>query len=278
MGTTRTDRTRPSHDLGAILRHWREIRGASQLGLALEAGMSQRHLSFIESGRSVPSRQALASIVQSLEVPLRERNAVFLAAGYAPVYSEAPWNAAEMRGITRALDRMLRQHNPYPAMVMDRYWNVLAANESSPRFFGSFIDMPARTGPRNMLHLIFDPAGMRPFVVDWETVARSLVQRVYREAIGRVLDEQTQALLDELFAYPGVDASWRLHGSVGPSPHLPMIPMGFKKNGKVFRYFSLITTVGAPQSIAAQELRIESMFPSDEETEALHERLLSNGP
>jgi transcriptional regulator with XRE-family HTH domain len=248
------------------------------LGLALEAGMSQRHLSFIESGRSVPSRQALASIVQSLEVPLRERNAVFLAAGYAPVYSEAPWNAAEMRGITRALDRMLRQHNPYPAMVMDRYWNVLAANESSPRFFGSFIDMPARTGPRNMLHLIFDPAGMRPFVVDWETVARSLVQRVYREAIGRVLDEQTQALLDELFAYPGVDASWRLHGSVGPSPHLPMIPMGFKKNGKVFRYFSLITTVGAPQSIAAQELRIESMFPSDEETEALHERLLSNGP
>lgn len=278
MGTTRTDRTRPSHDLGAILRHWREIRGASQLGLALEAGMSQRHLSFIESGRSVPSRQALASIVQSLEVPLRERNAVFLAAGYAPVYSEAPWNAAEMRGITRALDRMLRQHNPYPAMVMDRYWNVLAANESSPRFFGSFIDMPARTGPRNMLHLIFDPAGMRPFVVDWETVARSLVQRVYREAIGRVLDEQTQALLDELFAYPGVDASWRLHGSVGPSPHLPMIPMGFKKNGKVLRYFSLITTVGAPQSIAAQELRIESMFPSDEETEALHERLLSNGP
>ncbi|WP_333678357.1 helix-turn-helix transcriptional regulator [Dyella sp.] len=278
MGTTRTDRTRPSHDLGAILRHWREIRGASQLGLALEAGMSQRHLSFIESGRSVPSRQALASIVQSLEVPLRERNAVFLAAGYAPVYSEAPWNAAEMRGITRALDRMLRQHNPYPAMVMDRYWNVLAANESSPRFFGSFIDMPARTGPRNMLHLIFDPAGMRPFVVDWETVARSLVQRVYREAIGRVLDEQTQALLDELFAYPGVDASWRLHGSVGPSPNLPMIPMGFKKNGKVFRYFSLITTVGAPQSIAAQELRIESMFPSDEETEALHEKLLSNGP
>lgn len=278
MGTTRTDRTRPSHDLGAILRHWREIRGASQLGLALEAGMSQRHLSFIESGRSVPSRQALTSIVQSLEVPLRERNAVFLAAGYAPVYSEAPWNAAEMRGITRALDRMLRQHNPYPAMVMDRYWNVLAANESSPRFFGSFIDMPARTGPRNMLHLIFDPVGMRPFVVDWETVARSLVQRVYREAIGRVLDEQTQALLDELFAYPCVDASWRLHGSVGPSPHLPMIPMGFKKNGKVFRYFSLITTVGAPQSIAAQELRIESMFPSDEETEALHERLLSNGP
>lgn len=276
MGTTRTDRTRPSHDLGTILRHWREIRGASQLRLALEAGMSQRHLSFIESGRSVPSRQALTSIVQLLDVPLRERNAVFLAAGYAPVYSEVPWNATEMQGITRALDRMLRQHNPYPAMVMDRYWNVLAANESSLRFFGSFIDMAARTGPRNMLHLIFDPEGMRPFVEDWEAVAKSLVQRVYRETVGRVLDEQTHALLDELFAYPGVDASWRLQGSVGPSPNLPMIPMGFKKNGKVLRYFSMIATVGAPQSIAAQELRIESMFPSDEETETLHERWLSN--
>ncbi|HKT26843.1 helix-turn-helix transcriptional regulator [Dyella sp.] len=276
MGTTRTDRTHPSHDLGAILRHWREVRGASQLGLALDAGMSQRHLSFIESGRSVPSRQALSSIVQSLDVPLRERNAVFLAAGYAPVYSEAPWNAVEMQGITRALDRMLHQHNPYPAMVMDRYWNVLAANESSPRFFGSFIDMAARKGPRNMLHLMFDPEGMRPFVQDWDTLARSLVQRVYRETIGRVLDEQTHALLDELFTYPGVDASWRLHGSVGPAPNLPMIPMEFKKNGKVLRYFSMITTVGAPQSIAAQELRIESIFPSDEETEVLHERWFSS--
>jgi transcriptional regulator with XRE-family HTH domain len=245
--------------------------------LALDAGMSQRHLSFIESGRSVPSRQALTSIVQSLDVPLRERNAVFLAAGYAPVYSEAPWNAAEMQGITRALDRMLRQHNPYPAMVMDRYWNVLATNESSPRFFGSFIDMAARAGPRNMLHLIFDPAGMRPFVVDWENVARSLIQRVYREAVGRVLDEQTHALLDELLAYPGVDASWRLHGSVGTVTSLPMIPIGFKKNGKILNYFSMVTSVGAPQSVAAQELRVESLFPSDEDTEALHETWLSSG-
>lgn len=276
MGTVRTDRTRSSNDLGFLLRHWREVRGASQLGLALDAGMSQRHLSFIESGRSVPSRQVLTSIVQTLDVPLRERNAVFLAAGYAPVYSEAPWNAGEMQSITRALDRMLRQHDPYPAIVMDRYWNVLNTNASAPHFFGLFIDMAARKGPRNMLHLIFDPDGMRPFVVEWEAVARSLIQRVYREAVGRVLDEQTGVLLDELFAYPGVDASWRLRGSAGSAPNLPMIPMGFKKNGKVLNYFSLVTSVGAPQSVAAQELRIESMFPSDEETEAFHATRMSN--
>jgi len=277
MATARTDRTRSPNDLGFLLRLWREVRGTSQLGLALETGMSQRHLSFIESGRSVPSRQALASIVQSLDVPLRERNAVFLAAGYAPVYSEAPWNTSEMHGITRALDRMLRQHDPYPAMVMDRHWTVLTTNASTPRFFGSFIDMAARKEPRNMLHLIFDPDGMRPFVMDWETVAKSLIQRVYREAIGRVLDEQTHALLDELFAYPGVDASWRLRGSTASAPNLPMIPMGFKKNGKVLNYFSLVTTVGAPQSVAAQELRIESMFPSDEETEVLHATWMAKG-
>jgi transcriptional regulator with XRE-family HTH domain len=277
MGTVQTNHPRPSDDLGVLLRHWRDVRGTSQLNLALDAGMSQRHLSFIESGRSAPSRQVLTSILQSLDVPLRERNAVYLAAGYAPVYSEAPWNATEMQGITRALDRMLRQHDPFPAMVMDRYWNVLSTNESSPRFFGSFIDMAAHTGPRNMLHLIFDPKGMRPFVVDWEAVAKSLIQRVHRETIGRVLDGRTRSLLDELFAYPGVDASWRLQGSVGPAANLPMIAMGFKKNGKVLSYFSLVTTVGAPQSVAAQELRIESMFPADEETEALHKKWMSGG-
>jgi len=263
------------NELGLLLRHWRGVRGTSQLELALDVDISQRHLSFIESGRSAPSRQTLTGIVQSLDIPLRERNAVFLAAGFAPVYSEAPWNATEMQGITRALDRMLRQHDPFPAIVMDRYWNVLATNQSSPRFFGSFIDMAARTGPRNMLHLIFDPEGMRPFVVDWETVARSLIQRVYRETVGRVLDERTHTFLDELFAYPGVDASWRLHGLVGPAPDLPMIPMGFNKDGKVLSYFSMVTSVGAPQSVAAQELRIESMFPADEETEVFHEKWMS---
>jgi transcriptional regulator with XRE-family HTH domain len=266
-----------SDELRLMLRHWRDVRGTSQLELALDAGISQRHLSFIESGRSAPSRQTLASIAQSLDVPLRERNALFLAAGYAPVYSETPWNATEMQSITRALNRMLCQHDPFPAIVMDRYWNVLSTNESSPRFFGSFIDIAARTGPRNMLHLIFDPDGMRPFVVDWETVARSLIQRVYRETIGYVLDEQTRALLDELFAYPGVDSSWRLHGSVGSTLNLPMIPMGFSKDGKILSYFSMVTSVGAPQTVAAQELRIESMFPADEETEVCHETWITNG-
>ena len=117
-----------SRELGAMLRHWRDLRGTSQLEPS-HTGVSQRHISFIESGRSSPSRRTLMDIAQALDVPLRDRNSLLLAAGYAPTYSAAPWNAAEMQGVTRALERMLRQHEPFPAVVMDRYWNVLVTNE-----------------------------------------------------------------------------------------------------------------------------------------------------
>ena len=134
----------PVSNVGPLLRHWRGVRGKSQIDLSLDTGVSQRHISFIESGRSTPSRATLMDLARGLDVPLRDRNALLLAAGYAPVYSDGAWNALEMQSVSRALDRMLRLHNPFPALVMDRYWNVLMTNESAPRFFGCFIDMTAR--------------------------------------------------------------------------------------------------------------------------------------
>jgi transcriptional regulator with XRE-family HTH domain len=253
-----------------LLRYWRDMRGVSQLDLSLEAGISQRQISFIESGRSVPGRDTILTLAQTLDVPLRERNALLHAAGYAPMYSEAPWNAQEMQGVIRALERVVRQHEPFPALVMDRHWNVLMTNAAAPRFFGRFIDMHARTGPRNMLHLMFDPQGMRPFVHDWDDVARSLLQRVHREAIGRVIDGDTQTLLEALLAYPDVPEDWRSHHTLVASGGLPVIPLGFKADGEVRRYFSLVTNVGTPTSVAAQEIRLECMFPADDETEAWH--------
>jgi transcriptional regulator with XRE-family HTH domain len=274
-------RKTPPNDLGALLRHWRDIRGVSQLDLSFNAGVSQRHISFIESGRSVPSRQMLLDIAQTLDIPLRERNTLLLAAGYAPMYADAAWNAQEMQSVTKALARMLRQHEPFPALVMDRYWNVLMTNESAPRFFNCFIDMAARTGPRNMLHLMFDPDGMRPFVADWKSVADILVQRVYREAVGRALDDSTRELLAALRAYPDGDACENAGKSGGAdsvaasgSAAMPVIPIGFVKDGHVLKYFSMIATVGTPQSVAAQELRIECMFPADDETQARHLAML----
>jgi transcriptional regulator with XRE-family HTH domain len=269
----------PATELGALLRHWRDVRGKSQFELSLDTGVSQRHISFIESGRSVPGRQTLLDIAQALDIPLRERNTVLLAAGYAPMYSEGAWNAAEMQTITGALGRILKQHEPFPALVMDRYWNVLMANDAAPRFFNGFIDMAAREGPRNMLHLIFDPNGMRPFIADWESVAKSLIQRVYRETVGRVIDEKTRELLAALLAYPDVKAEWKSPKVLGAMPvtsSMPVIPLSFMKDGKVLNYFSMVTTVGTPQSVAAQELRIESLFPADEVTERHHATMVSD--
>lgn len=266
---------RPANELGTLLRHWRDMRGTSQFDLSLDTGVSQRHLSFIESGRSVPSRQTLMQIAQTLDVPLRDRNTLLLAAGYAPIYSEGAWNAVEMQSVTSALGRMLRQHEPFPALVMDRYWDVLMVNESTPRFFNCFIDLAARKGPRNMLHLMFDPEGMRPFVANWEAVAQSLIQRVYRESVGRVIDDKTKELLASLQFYPDVEPEWKLPKTRGAPATMPMIPITFIKDEEMLNYFSMVTTVGTPQTVAAQELRIECLFPADDATEAHHLAMLA---
>jgi transcriptional regulator with XRE-family HTH domain len=278
MNVSRPDPKVPRSEFGGLLRYWRDVRGVSQLDLSLEAGVSQRQISFIESGRSVPGRHTILALAQTLDVPLRERNALLLAAGYAPIYSEAPWNAPEMRSVIRALERMVRQHEPFPAIVMDRHWNVLMTNDAAPRFFNHFIDMAAREGPRNMLHLIFDPLGMRPFMADWDEVSRSLLQRVYRESVGHVIDDNTKRLLDELLAYPDVPRDWKAHHASSATPTIPVIPLGFVSEGVVLRYFSMVTSVGTPQTVAAQELRLECMFPADDATEARHQELFAAHP
>lgn len=168
------------NELGIQLRAWRDTRGKSQLDLSLDTGISQRQISFIESGRSTPGRHNLLHLADALDVPFRERNTLLLAAGYAPIYAEGGIDDVEMKGVTDALRRMLVQHEPFPAVVMDRYWNVVMTNDATQRFFNSFIDMAAREKPRNLLHLIFDPAGLRPFIANWEETAKSLMARVFR--------------------------------------------------------------------------------------------------
>jgi len=240
-----------------MLRYWRHERGKSQLELSLDTGISQRHLSFVESGRSAPSRDFLSIVSDALNIPLRERNVLLLASGYAPLYSEQNMDTEQMTIVTRAIDRMLQQHEPHPALVLDRYWNVIRTNQAAPRFFGSFVDLKARPKPRNLLDLMFDPAGMRPFVEEWENVAAGLLQRVRREAVGQVVDARLAELLDRLRRYPGVAAMKPLL-----APQSPVLSITFRRDDERFSYFSLITTVGTPQCITAQELRVECMFPT----------------
>jgi transcriptional regulator with XRE-family HTH domain len=271
MATSIVQTKAAANQAGVILRQWRGSRGKTQLDLSFDSGISQKHISFVESGRSTPSRQTLLDLAQALEIPLREQNTLLLAAGYAPVHSQDPLDAPAMTSITKALKRMLHQHEPFPAIVMDRHWNVLMTNDASPRFFDCFIDMSARPEPRNLLHLMFDPEGMRPFIANWKTMARSLLARVHREALGRVIDAGTRHLLDELAKYPDVAPEWR-----NPSTDdvLPMIPLSFRKGGVTLNYFSMITTVGTPQTVTAEEMRLESMFPADEWTEETHARFV----
>ena len=271
MKATVSDSKTASNPAGLLLRQWRDVRGKTQLDLSFDAGVSQKHISFVESGRSIPSRQMLLDLAQALDVPLRERNELLLAAGYAPVYSNHALDTPAMNRIGKALERMLHQHEPFPAIVMDRHWNVLMTNDAAPRLFNCFIDMAARPSPRNLLHLIFDPAGMRPFVANWPETARGLLARVHREALGHVVDERTKALVAELSRYPGVKAEWR---APAPRDAMPMIPITFAKGGVTLNYFSMITTVGTPQTVTAEELRLECMFPADDATESEHARFI----
>src|ERR1700722_16258636 len=271
MNAVASEPKRTANPAGVLLRQWRDVRGKTQLDLSFDDGVSQRHISFIESGRSTPSRQMLLDLAQALDVPLRERNELLMAAGYAPLYSDQALDAPLMNSISRALQRMLLQHEPFPAIVMDRHWNVLMTNDAVPRLFGCFIDMAVRPTPRNLFHLMFDPAGMRPFIANWPQTARGLLGRVYREALGHVIDKRTKALIAELSQYPGVKPEWR---APSPGDAMPMIPLTFVKDGVTLNYFSMITTVGTPQTVSAEELRLECMFPADDATESNHGRFI----
>lgn len=201
----------PSRSIGTLIRHWRERRRMSQLSLALEAEISSRHLSFVETGRSHPSREMVLLLSDVLEVPPRSRNDLLAAAGYAPIYRESDLDSSEMAQFRRALDFMLRQQEPYPAIVLDRYWNVLLANVGTDRFMSLFLDEEAATelGPPNAMRLICHPQALRPSIVNWEATAVTLIQWLHRDLL-RNADIGTQLLLDELLGYPDVPRNWRV--------------------------------------------------------------------
>jgi transcriptional regulator with XRE-family HTH domain len=243
----------------------------SQLALATEADVSPRHVCFLETGRAKPSREMIMLLSSVLEVPLRERNALLLAGGFAPMYSETSLEAPELGPVRAALDAILAQQEPYPAVVMNRRWDILKTNDAAQRFFTHLIGA-ATSEPANVIRMIFDPEGLRPYVANWEAVAEELIHRVQREAVGGVKDDATAKLLETALAYPGVPARFR-RPSLEVSL-LPVIPVRFQKDGDTFAYFSTVTTLGTPQDITLQEVRIECFVPADKDTERLARRLV----
>jgi transcriptional regulator with XRE-family HTH domain len=261
---------RTGSPIGTLLQHWRQTRHMSQLALAVEADVSPRHVSFVETGRARPSREMVMLLADALDVPLRERNALLLAAGFAPAYKETDLQAHELAPARAALEAILRQQEPFPAVVMSRHWDVVNANAAASRLFGLLLGDAAR-GPANVIRMMFDPALVRPCVHNWEGVAEALIRRIHREAVGGVPDAATRALLEEALAYPGVPSRWR-KPSV-ETPLLPVIPVSFRKDAWRFDYFSTVTTLGTPQDVTLQEIRIECFFPVDAETRRQAEAL-----
>jgi transcriptional regulator with XRE-family HTH domain len=249
--------------IGQLLRYWRTARRISQLDLSLDAGISTRHLSYIETGRAQPSREMVLRLATALQVPLRERNRLLLASGYAPIYRENQLDVPELEEARRAIEFILAQQEPYPAFVVDRHGNILMTNRGTERFLALF-PQSALPGRANAIRMVFHPNGLRPYITNWEDLAARLIQRVHREAAANPSDAGMIALRDELLAYPGVPDRWRLPDPDGPP--VAYFTIDYQWNNRLLRVFSTITTFGTPQDVTLQELRIESFFPADQST------------
>lgn len=255
-----------SKRFGALLRSWRDASKLSQLELALAAEVSPRHVSFLETGRSQPSRDMVLLLSEVLQVPLRERNTLLEAAGFASAYRETDLSAPELRAIMHSVEFLLSRHEPYPAVVADSRWNLRLANRAAQALLPRFVAEPAAlTPPVNIMRLLFSPAGARPFIRNWEELAVAMVQRLHREALLGGGTQSARALLEELLAADSVPSDWHAPRLAAQAPLL--VPLHLSRDGLELVLCSAITTLGTPQDITLQELRMETFFPADEDTE-----------
>jgi transcriptional regulator with XRE-family HTH domain len=256
-------------NFGVLLRRWRTVRRVSQLDLALDAHISTRHLSCVETGRAQPSREMVVQLAEALKVPLRERNALLLAAGYAPLYRRTAFDTPELEAARQALESLMAQHEPYPVVVVDRYWNMLRMNAGATRFLAFFPGCDSVT-PHNGPRLVFDPRGCGPL----SKTGRVSPHVSFGGCISKLQttsDDTMKRFLEELLSYPGVPSRWRMLDFDGAPP--PFLTINYRWKNSTLRWFSALTTFGTPQDIALQELRIESFFPADEGTRTVLNRL-----
>ncbi len=260
-----TGRTRP---LGEHLKAWRQRRRMSQMDLALEAEISTRHLSFLETGRAQPSREMLMHLAEQLEVPLRDRNAMLVAAGFAPVYPERSLDDPELAPARRALDLILAGHEPYPALIVDRRWNLVAANRALPLILTG-VDPSLLEPPVNVLRVALHPKGLAGRTANHSEWRTHILERLRRE-IGQTADEGLIALMDELKTYPvppAADVRPQDFGGVA-------VPFQLLTDDGVLSFFSTTTVLGTPVDITLSELALETFLPADAATaEALRKAL-----
>jgi transcriptional regulator with XRE-family HTH domain len=250
----------PSQTIGVQIRQWRRYRRLSQLDCALEADISQRHLSFIESGRASPSREMVLHLSDRLEIPLRDRNAMLLAAGFAPQFRERPIDDPAMAPARQAVELILKGHEPYPALAVDRHWTLVSTNAALAPLLAGVADPSLLKPPVNVLRLSLHPAGLAPHILNLGEWRKHLLERLRRQ-IAITGDPVLSRLLGELSAYPA------------PETHAPardfadiIVPLELSVAGRRLAFFSTISVFGTAVDIALSELVLECFFPADEAT------------
>jgi transcriptional regulator with XRE-family HTH domain len=257
---------------GDYLRTWRRRRRMSQLEFALEAEISQRHLSFLESGRSQPSRDMLMHLAERLDVPLRERNTMLLAAGFAPVYPEQPLEASTMTAARQAVEMVLRGHEPFPALSIDRHWNLVTANAAMKRLLTGVAEQALLQSPVNVLRLSLHPRGLAPRIANLVEWRAHLLDRLRRQA-AVTSDPVLAELLEELSAHPVGDTLAALHGATPNDLGGVCVPLRLATDAGLLSFISTTTVFGTPRDVTLSELAIEAFFPADAETAAILQRL-----
>jgi transcriptional regulator with XRE-family HTH domain len=252
--------------VGELVREWRTQRRRSQMDLALEVGVSPRHLSFVETGRSRPSPELVLALADRLGVPLRERNTLLLAAGYAPRYSHRSLDEPEMHRVRASLQRMLDAHDPYPGVVIDRQWNVVLTNRATVALTRG-LPPELVAPPLNVYRICLHPDGLAAQTLNFDEWAAYLLRQL-RRSIVLTADAQLEAILAEVTAYPNVAALAVTRAAAWDEPPL-LIPFRLAMGDAELSLFTMLTTFGTPQDVTLDELAVELFFPADDGTDAM---------
>ena len=249
--------------VGALLRDWRTRRRLSQMELALDVGVSPRHLSFVETGRSRPSAEMLVKLAARLQVPLRERNRMLLSSGYAPRYSQQPLQARDMQPVLAALLRLLDLHQPYPGLVLDRQWNVVLANDAAMTLT-ALLPLALREPRLNIFRASLHPQGLSRVTANFEEWAGYLLSTLQR-AVSNSSDAELASLEQEVLNYPNVLALRSKRQVIAPDPAL-LVPFVLELPAGRLSMFTTLTSFGTPRDVTLEELCVELFYPADAAT------------
>ena len=259
-----------------MLRQWRSHRHVSQLELAHRAGVSQRHVSFLETGRAKPSKPMVLALAHSLDMPLREQNALLQSAGFNAMFAEGQLDAQSHAMFKQALDAILLHQEPYPALILDGQWNLQLANQAALRFFNLFVDpfeaLVKMGSPTEfqLIRLCLHEAGMQPYIVNWQELVNSFLGRARRALMANPKHPTLQKIIDEIVEHPLAPADWRQVWSTPPQPTVEMV---MSKDGQQYRLFTMLAHFGGPTDITLEELSVELFYPADVATRELLEKL-----